>query len=1032
MLVRFFFFFLSFFLGCSFELKAVIVSHLRVNAVKNPSGVNGKILFSWQLLSTQYACYQSSYQIVITEDNGTMVYDSGNIESSQSINVELEGLNLRPSCRYYWNVSIVDNYGNYATSTEKAFFETGLMENGWNGAQWITNKKIDGSVPRFKKAINISKEINSAYLYTSALGIYDVYINSKRVGHSYVGDTTLYEELKPGWTDYRKTVNYSTHNITSYLQKGSNIVGAIVANGWWKGRISVGAYGNKPIGFIAKILINYTDNTSDIIVTDNSWLTNTTGPLLSGDIWDGEVYDATKEDEWMINDSSTELWYPSQIINDYSGDIKPIIGGQVYTLPQNIQYPKSINIYENISSNGTDYGCINIVEQYKKNTPIFLREDRGAIIDFGQNIVGWTPFLIKAPRGTKMVVRYAEMLNDDGSKLRGNDGPGGSLYRENLRSAKATLSYIFRGDASGEGHTPFSTYFGFRYCEITADKDIEIIDIHGVPISSINEEYSTILTNSQSLNQLLSNIQWGQRGNMISIPTDCPQRDERYGWTGDSQAFSRTGMYNADTEAFYKKYLSDLRDAQREDGAYPDMCPPAYEWYGNAGWGDAGIIIPYNVYLMYGNKDILKEHFESMEKYMTWLSTRVEDNYKYPGAGVEYGDWLAYNKCDNRYVSVAFYAYDAKLMHIMSKALSEKDNDVFDTKAKEYASLFDNIKKEFNTRYWNPLPTESTQTTYLLPLSFDLLDTDKAEIAKALLEQSIKDNNGLLSTGFLGTSILLPTLSKVGLNEEAYDLISQRDNPSWLYSIDQGATTIWERWDSYTKENGFGPASMNSFNHYAYGAVGEWMYRYMAGIDVDESIPGFKHIILKPIFDTRIKSTTSIERIRNIKSQIHSKYGVIKSSWDQDDNNCINYFCSIPANSTATLFLPEIVSNDESYKWSTIGIEQEKTPIVEDNENYCKYELPSGDYHFVYSVNATKVIEMKSSNQSQFIELSNGKIHFVNDEICKVELYYIDGRILDSWANISGTIDVSNIVKGCYIIKVSTFNDSNVFKVMIK
>lgn len=1014
------------------------VLNLKVDNLKDPIGIDNAPRFSWEIKSDRRGCYQESYRIIISSNKGMddLIYDSGFIRSSESVNVQPKDLSIHPSQRYYWNVSIIDDMGIEAVSKEDAFFETGLMASGWDGAQWISAPTKETSVPRFRKALKINKTIKKAVLYSTALGIYDFYINGHRIGTIQEDGTILYEELKPGWTYYNKSVAYYTHDVTSFLKKGNNILGAIVADGWWKGNISRGMYGNKDVALLAKLQIQYTDGSCETVITDSTWDVNSTGPLISSDIWDGDNYDARKEDEWMT--SVSPLSWDKSVMSDYSGDVISLLGTETRMVLDKKLNVKSIKIYDEVvKDNGTDFGIMNLFAEYNNPTfPFVLKKGQTAIFDFAQNMVGWTPFRIKGGDGVKLRIRYSEMLNDTGLKSRGNDGPGGSLYLENLREAKALLFYTFKGSSTPESYCPFSTYYGFRYCEVTATDDVEIEEIYGIPISSAIESTGYIKTDNELINQLFSNIQWGQRGNFISIPTDCPQRDERLGWTGDAQVFSRTGIYNYSSESFYRKFLYDLRNTQYVDGSYTDMCPPTWISYGNAGWSDAGIIIPWNLYLMYGNKNIISEHFESMEKYMDWMSSLSGEGFKYQGAIPTYGDWLAYDKCNNRYVSVAYYAYDALLMSKMSSALSKEKDDVYYEKANSYYTLYQQIKKEFNERFWNPIPEESTQATYLLPLAFDLLDVQKQEIALTKLKEKIKENNGLMSTGFIATSIFLPTLSKMGLGNEAYELLLQRSNPSWLYSIEQGATTIWERWDSYTAEKGFGPASMNSFNHYAYGSVGEWFYRNMAGISTDEEDTGFKHIIISPDFDLRNREGAEI--INLVESEYKSYYGSIVSNWHIKHNGDIDMICSIPANTNATLYLPSSIEESDIFEGDHVASISEGIKYIGRKNGKHIYSLKSGVYHFYLHRITTSIKEDDCINNYMLIkkDLTNKDyrvyINGVKSENIKVvELFTLHGSLLKVWGSNVNTIDLTGATHGIYLLKVITSEGIRTYKINI-
>jgi len=1125
------------FLCCTMVVDALEVSHLRVESLLNPQGIDTpKPRFSWLLQSEERNVVQTSYRIVLTADpeRSNLVWDSGSINSNASVDVMPRGLDLKPSTRYYWYVTIRDNKGNEATSSETAYFDTGLMSSDpnplspaiwlqssagntsesashyavdfdmylvkasaaiifaatsdrdycmWqincynydsptlrrhvyvNGSSTTTNKTIpnyekkdilghmhhyrievedkeirtfiDGnlidsytntvgstlmgdigmrvhgstgeealfdnlvltaydyegnatmklsedfesptsetfpdavvttfsgsqmcymqassekklmqaqsySAPMFRKEFTLKKSIRSAKLYTSGLGVYDVFVNGKRVGHLQPDGTTIYEEMKPGWTDYRTRVFYSSHDITSLLAKGNNAIGAVVTSGWWIGDITRGAYGkNQQPGFIAKLLVTYEDGSEETFVSDLSWKTARNGAMKMGDIYHGETYDARYESAWTTADYNDNEWAAATQNTSFSGRIDAFTGGYVLQLADKVQSVKTATIYEGKKETGTDYGMINIVETHS-NDHFILRKGQAVILDFGQNIVGWPRFKVRGKAGNRLHLRFSEMLNDDGSKSRSNDGPGGSLYLANLRTAKAQLFYTLSGKDEGETYQPSMTFFGFRYCEIRPTDDVEVISIVAQPISSSTDESGTITTSDPKVNQLFSNIQWGQRGNLLSVPTDCPQRNERLGWTADTHIFLQTGMFNADTESFYRKWMQDMRDSQNENGAFPCVAPQVNSRYGQGAWSDAGIIVPWKLYLMYGNKEILRENYASMERYMSWLATQTGDGYKYQGGGTSYGDWLSYVETDKRYVSVAYYALDAQLMAKMSRILSADDNS-YAVKAESYETLFQNIKNEFHSRYFTPNLTENSQTAMLLALQFNLLESREALTVKTRLAQALRNNNYTLNTGFVGTGIINPTLSRFGLTDYAYDLLLQRQCPSWLYSVDQGATTIWERWNSYTIDDGFGDASMNSFNHYAYGAVGEWMYRYMVGIEADEDKPGFEHFILQPHPDRRTYLPRGQTLITSAEGTYRSRYGMIHSAWKASDKNSLTYDCTVPPNSTATLYLPA-ANKDIVVLESGKSCEEVKGVAYTGYNNGCHiYELGSGTYHF--------------------------------------------------------------------------------------
>ena len=537
-----------------------------------------------------------------------------------------------------------------------------------------------------------------------------------------------------------------------------------------------------------------------------------------------------------------------------------------------------------------------------------LGKGQAAVVDFGQNMVGWPVFDVSGSKGTSLMVRFGEMLNDTGEKARGNDNPKGSIYSVNYRSAKSKLQCVL-SDKDRMHVRPTFTFYGFRYIEITASDDIEISGLIGAVVGSATKETGYLETSHEKVNKLISNILWGQRGNYLTVPTDCPQRDERLGWTGDTQIFCNTAAYNADVDGFFKKWLRDARDSQSPEGMYPDVIPTVrVVGFGGAAWADAGIVVPYVMMRMYDDRELVAEHYDSMEKYMGWLASRGME-----GPHPTYGDWLAYEPTDNRYIALAYYAHDAKMMAEMSAAIRKDD------RAEHYRALYGQIKAEFAARYCEGgdlKPDYRSQTGYLLALMTDMLDGDHRTAAVKALHEKIVNNGHKLSTGFVGAGILNKILAENGECDLAYSLLLQTANPSWLYSVDQGATTIWERWNSYTISTGFGDVGMNSFNHYAYGAVEEWMYRYVAGIEVDPEAYGFERVILQPTPDTRKPDEIpeGQEKITWVRSHYDSRHGRIESRWSTEDGFVYETATPVPA----TLYLPVLT---DAQTFSVNGIE---------------------------------------------------------------------------------------------------------------
>lgn len=815
--------------------------------------------------------------------------------------------------------------------------------------------QADGSIvpgnPILRKDFSTeTKSILRARLYATALGIYNVYINGQRVGQTDDDGNFVQDELKPGSTDYNKTLFYTTHDVTTLIEPGQNAIGAELSSGWWSGAIAHGVFGNKDMAFRSLLVITYDDGTEQRIPTDLTWISQWNGPLRNGDIYDGEVYDARFTSDWSKPSHNTSNWFQTTMSNDFKGKMQAFRGGYVVTMPSLVREPKLIQIYDETSATGSSFGTLHQIQSYNQQHDIVLKAGQTAIYDMAQNASGWVSFKAKGKAGTHLRFRFAEMRNETGDAARGEDGPAGSVYLTNLRSAGATLYYTLAGDEEGERFHPTTTYFGFRYVEVTTSDDVELTDVVGETLTTDVNEASSFVCSHPDINQLYSNIMWGERSNFISVPTDCPQRDERLGWGADTQVFSMAGLYNSDSRNFYKKWIQDMRDSQREDGAYPLVAP--YIWgdrgYGQSGWAEAGLIVPYNVYLMTGDKEIMRDNYASMQKHMQWCSAQTGDGFLYNGAGTKYCDWLAYQATDKRYVSVCYYAYAAQLMRDMAKALSESETDKYAQDARTYQTLFENIRAEWQKRYLNAqkTPTEETQCALLMALQYNLLP-DQTSISRTVqkLQSAIHSNAYTLNTGFLGTAILNQTLSDYGLNAEAYTILLQRNCPSWLYSIDQGATTMWERWNSYTKTSGMGSANMNSFNHYAYGAVADWMYRYMAGISPDKAEPGFHHFILQPTPDDRATLLYRQERIAWTDATFHSDYGPIRSKWQREESGHIIYEVEVPANTTATLLMPCTEGYEVTESGMPAGMAEGVTPLGYENGKAILH-LGSGSYLF--------------------------------------------------------------------------------------
>ncbi len=711
-----------------------------------------------------------------------------------------------------------------------------------------------------KKELVLPKPLRKATVCATALGVYRIFVNGQRVGT---------DELTPGWTDYNHRVLAQEYDITPLLGQ-SNVILAEVGLGWWSGHISYGTYRYQNTAFAAEILLEYADGTAERVVTDEGWDAMVGGPCRYADIWDGQYYDATYPHP--AAEPGAYQWEKALRFEGFEGRVEPDLAPPVRVRQHLAKQPQTAFVYEGTVDNGTDFGAVRELYRAKGRgcEKVSLEKGQSLVLDFGQEIVGWPALAVKGDRGTEVEVFFAELLNDSGLRSRGNDGPMGSPYLENYRAALSRYVVKLQG-GEVEHHIPYFTFYGYRYMEIRATGDVEILAVEGQVVGSDLVETGHFSCDDPEVNRLYSNVVWGMRGNYLSVPTDCPQRNERLGWTGDTQIFCGAASYIADTRAFLRNWLADCRNSQIGfDGAYADVVPRSdIVGRGEAAWADAGLIVPYRLYLMYNDTDILREHYDSMEWYMRYL-----EGNGLKGPGTLYGDWLNYAVTDKAYLSVCYYAYDLALMALFSRVLGKEDR-----------AAYYEARREAVLAYWRDtyvrdgVLTVNTQTGYLLPLAFDMVPENLLESFKRELRTLIENNDYTLSTGFVGTGILCQTLDRLEMTDLCYSLLLQTRDPSWLYSVRQGATTVWERWNSYTQERGFGDVDMNSFNHYSYGAVAEWFYAGICGICPDEAHPGFASFILKPTPDVRTHIPAGQKRIRQAKATFRSPKGTIESGW---------------------------------------------------------------------------------------------------------------------------------------------------------
>lgn len=697
------------------------------------------------------------------------------------------------------------------------------------------------SVPHLRRAFTLAKPVAKATIYATALGIYELRMNGQRVGDHF---------LAPEWTDFSKRLRYQEYDVTSLLLAGNNVLGAQVANGWYSGHIGNGGYqywGKSP-ALLAQLEVTYKDGTSERIVTDRTWKT-CVGPLLATDFMLGEEYDARKEIEnWDKPHFNDTGWLPVVEREEAQREMN----GQVMEPVRKLMELNTKELTEPASGRWT--------------------------YDLGQNMVGVVRLKISAAAGTKITLRHAEMLN-----------PDGTVYTENLRGAPSIDTYICKGGGE-EIWQPKFTFHGFRYVELTGISTKPPKDaVTGIVYGSDTPKTGEFTCSDGQVNQLQSNIVWGQRGNYLSVPTDCPQRDERLGWMGDAQVFVKTATYNSDVAAFFTKWLVDVTDSQDPDGRFHDVAPFAGPSKGTPAWGDAGVICPWTIYQAYGDLRLLERQYPSMTKWVNFCKN--QSAYGIRGSDNDYGDWLSIGAdTDKTLIGTAYFAYSTKLVAQAAAALGKTAD------AESYESQFQTIRRAFIDKYVTAdgHVTGNTQCGYVMALKFDLLPGALREKAADHLEQDIIAKGYHLSTGFVGVSYLLPELTKAGKIDTAYRLLMQDTFPSWLFSVKMGATTIWERWDGWTPDKGFQNVIMNSFNHYSLGSCGEWLYGSVAGIQADPAATAFKRIIIRPVAGGKLSEAGG---------EFRSIHGMITSAWSSTDGN-FTLTTTIPANTTATVHVP--------------------------------------------------------------------------------------------------------------------------------
>lgn len=804
-----------------------------------------------------------------------------------------------------------------------------LNDSVWKSSSWISvvdapvvsGEVADGSraadgASWFLATVRNDKKVSRALWMTTGLGVYELYVNGKPVGD---------EILKPGFTHPEKTRLSFTYDVTGLFDTASgaeNVLSAQVTPGWWADKIVTPAGHDGMIGrkcaFRGVLALYYSDGSTRLYGTDtDNWKAGIAGPVTHAAIYDGEEYDARIAPGF---ETPEKLGVP-EINTEFHGDIFPSDGAEIYFRHDLALSPVKTYVWQGVDGEDENhFGRVVLKREYGAGEPIVVNPGENLVVDFGQNCSAVPVFVFNAAEGTELNCVTAELLNDgNGSKERGMDGPEGSVHRQNLRipDTGMKLKYTFANSPEDVCYTPRYTFFGYRYVSINVTDKVVIKSIKSLPVTSIsrNMEIGKIETGNELVNKLISNTIWGQRSNYLSVPTDCPQRNERLGWTADTQVFTETGSFFANTTSFFHKWMRDLIDSQGEKGGFPGVAPLSQ--YGNEmtrlGWSDAGIIVPWSIWKQFGDTEIVEQSWKSMEKYMNHINeTRYDHNVLIEENGnYQWADWLSYEPLEScgggafgpdgplpeaveywNYLSASYWLLDAGMMRDMAigtgRDASRYETMTRDAKTYIRERFFDENGK-FKTDILNTM-----QTPALFALKNNILDGAAKEAMIGRLRKNFAEHGNCLQTGFLGTSILMPTLSENGMSDIAWELLFQRKNPSWIYSIDNGATTIWERWNSYMIDKGMGPKGMNSFNHYAYGVVCEWIWETAAGIASDPANPGFKHIIMKPVPD---------KRLGYLKAEYHSASGVIRSAWKYEGDNWIWEF-SVPDGCTATVTLP--------------------------------------------------------------------------------------------------------------------------------